>query len=113
MGYRIVRLGSGYGFALAVTPEDARPEGMALPEGARFFRWADWKIGDHEPDAWNEIPGGAVWGYFSGHADGLGHAELPADAFPTLGDAAAWMRESRERWSRERLAEIERLERKG
>lgn len=66
--FKTIRCGKGFGLVILVSPPDAKPD----TPGARFWRYADWQIGDHEPDRFNEIDSAIAESYFSGHADGLG-----------------------------------------
>lgn len=72
--YRIIRVGEGY---CLVIVED-------LSTQSKFYRYADWRIGEYEPYILNEIPSDQVPGYFSGHADGLGFEILPEHTFDSL-----------------------------
>jgi hypothetical protein len=107
MSYRIIRLGHGYGLAIAMTPPDAKPEGLRHPEGTKFYRWADWQIGDNAAFTWNEISEMGAWGYFSGQADGLGWAVLPKGTFNTLQDASEFLTGRRDEHNREYVRQFE------
>jgi len=78
--FAIIRCGKNYNLVVVVTPADAGPD----TEGAKFYRFATWKIGDHEPGVFNEISKNHAVGYFSGHADGLGWEALSRDGFESL-----------------------------
>lgn len=76
----MIRCGSGYNLIIAVSPADATPE----TPGAMFYRYATWKIGNHEPFVFNEIGKDLAIGYLSGHADGLGFEIPPETTFGSL-----------------------------
>lgn len=94
--FRIIRLGQGYSLAIVQTPPGTL-EDTAHPEGVRWYRWADWKIGEHDAFTWVEINENGVMGYFSGHADGLGYELPPETLYPSLDAVANFLMEKRER----------------
>lgn len=81
MDYRIIRAAEDYGLIIVISPADA----TAQSETAKYYRYATWKIDpDHEPDRFHAVSRNIAWGYFSGHADGLGFGSVPDQSFPSL-----------------------------
>lgn len=85
--FRMIRCGRGFDPVIVVSPADAGPNTL----GAKYYRWASWKIGGHQPGMFNEISRDEAMDYFSGMADGLGFEALPEALFPTLDDTLRYI----------------------
>lgn len=92
--YQIIRLGQGFGLAIVQTPP-GRPGDAKAREKVKYYRWADWAIGEHPPFTWAEISEIGVIGYFSGQADGQGFEDPPATLFSSLDEVTEFLRAKR------------------
>ena len=100
--FKIIRCGFGYGLVIVVSPPDAD---VRTP-GAKFYRFADWQIYEHEPWVFNEISADVALGYFSGIADGLGFEIVTTDTFPSLEATLEYVKKKNEEHLREMLKKI-------
>lgn len=100
--YKMIRCSSDFGLVILVTPANAKIDN---PE-ARYFRYATWQIGNHEPGVFNEIDKHLAISYFSGIADGLGFGDLPTETFPDLGAAIRFVRQKRREHEKKIMLEI-------
>lgn len=100
--YKIIRCGIGFNPVIVVSPPDANPD----TPNAKYYRYASWQIGNHQPEVFNEIDKKIAMGYFSGQADGIGFEKPPADIFPSLEIALQYVLEKRNEWGRKRLQEM-------
>ncbi|MBI3631868.1 MAG: hypothetical protein HY225_00250 [Candidatus Vogelbacteria bacterium] len=100
--YTIIRCGARYCCVILVTPANAGPD----TQDAKYYRFADWEIGDHKSGVFNEITRNTALGYFSGMADGLGFEDCPRDPFPTLDVALKFVTEKRDELMRKLFLEI-------
>jgi hypothetical protein len=89
--FKIIRCGEGFELVIVKSPADG-PIGQP---GAHYYRYAVWQIGDHFPGVFNEITEREAWGYFSGHADGLGFEDVPEQIFETLDQVIEFIRKER------------------
>ncbi len=85
--FKMIRCGTGFNLVILVSPPDAGPD---TPD-AKYYRCASWKIGEHQPDVFNEINRDGAISYFSGIADSIGYEEPPANTFPTLESALQYV----------------------
>ena len=97
----MVRCGRGFDPVIIVSPPDAGPD----TPNPKFYRYASWQIGNHQPGMFNEIDLDMAMRYFSEQADGMGFENLPADPFPTLDAALTYVTEKRDEWGKKRLEE--------
>lgn len=86
--FRVIRCGTNFDLVIAVTPEDAHPH----DSNVRCYRFATWRIDNHEPNQFNEITAHDALGYFGGIADGLGFEQPPTDLFETLNDVLNYIK---------------------
>lgn len=85
--FRIIRCGAYYELVIVVTPEYASLQ----TRDAKFYRYADWSIGDHQPEVFNEVSAEGAEGYFNGHADGMGWGEIPDYDFESFEAIMEWI----------------------
>lgn len=89
MAFQVIRCGNNCCLVIAVSPADATSETM----DAKFYRYANWQINDHEPNVFNEISRADALNYFSGQTDGLGWYERPGYEFESLDTIVDWINE--------------------
>lgn len=93
--FQVIRLAGHYELAIAISPPLLAAPTLAddtnIPEGAKFYRWATWTIGDHDAYAWNEVLKDTAMGYFSGQGMGLGGETVPDTTFASLDDVTAFL----------------------
>ncbi len=97
--YQMIRCGEGFELVIVVSPPDAGPD---TPD-AKYYCWASWQIGDHQPRMFNEISEDKASSYFSHLADSLGFEDLPPGIFPTLDIAAQYVEGKRYEWAKKWL----------
>lgn len=94
MSFRVIRVSEDYGVVVVVSPEDAGPD---TPH-ASF-----WVHNDNTQEESEKFFAAAskaeVLGYFSGHADGLGWGNRPAEQFESLTAIEEWAEKSATRAS--------------
>lgn len=100
--FKIIRCGTGFDLVIMVSPPDAGPD----TPGARYYRYASWQIGNHQPEVSNKISRDRAMSYFSGIADGIGFEEPPSDIFPSLEVALQYVIRKRNEWGQKRLLEL-------
>lgn len=88
MAFQVIRCGDNCCLVIAVYPAGATPETL----DAKFYRYANWQINDHDPNMFNEISRATALGYFSGHADGLGWHQRPDYEFESLAGIVDWIK---------------------
>jgi hypothetical protein len=85
--YKFIRCGENYRLVIVVSPHDAAP----YAAHAKYYRWADWKIGEHEPYQFHEIARAQADEYLRGNDGGIGFETFPTDPFPSLEEARAFL----------------------
>lgn len=103
--YRIIRCGTSFELVIVVSPHDATPK----TKDAKFYRYATWQIGDHQPEKLNEINKDTAISYFSGIADGIGFAPPPDAVFPTLDDTLQYIKKEKMKTRRKCLRRLRQL----
>jgi len=83
----MIRCGANFCLVVMVSPAEAEPEDL----NAKFYRYANWQIDDHQPGVFNEISRALALSYFGGIADGIGFQPRPAENFPTLEAAVEYI----------------------
>jgi hypothetical protein len=102
---RILRIGTGYGFAIFVSPADAGPE----TPGVRCHRFAAWELDGHRPFKVHPINPQTAMETFAGmRNESIGGEIPPEEAFPSLEDAVAFIVEAHLAAATETLLELER-----
>ena len=103
--YKIIRCGTYYELVIVVSPHDA----TSKTENVKFYRYATWQIGDHQPEQLNEINKDTAFSYFSGIADGSGYASPPDTVFPTLDDILQYIKKEKKKARRKCLRHLKQL----
>lgn len=101
MSYRVIRVSEDYRVVVVVTPENADPGN----ENATYFVHNDYTAQENE-EFWSEISADGTLAYFSGHADGMGWAEMPKKPFEALSDVEGWATEQELRYSRDAVRSL-------
>lgn len=85
--YAIIRIGTNYELVIVVSPGDVKPGS----EGAKFYRYAIWQIGQFAPRVFHSIDRDTASSYFSGQADALGFVTPPKEMFKSLDEVVAYI----------------------
>ena len=101
--FKIIRCGAGFDPVIMVSPSDATPDTPDI----KCYRCASWKIGDHEPDVFNEISKNSAISYFSGIADGIGYEKPPNNTFPSLEVALSFVLAKRDEYYKKHQQELD------
>lgn len=87
--FKMIRCGRFFDLVIMVTPPDAQPD----TQGAKYFRYASWQIGNNPPNVFCEIDAQTAMSYFTGHADGMGFEIPPERTFKTLEEAVRFIQD--------------------
>ena len=93
MSFEIIRAGISYCVVLVVTPANSK-EG----EGTYYEYNPGRRVPGWKSDQFNEVSWERDAKYlFSGHADGMGFAEIPDKPFPTLDSVLEFIKSSKKK----------------